>query len=381
MAESILDEAVMAELLLRRYTNASLKELEELLELSEARIIADLQRTQSEKPRQRLRLLLARVNEYYKEPFANFPDALKEEVKEVSEVVHDSTASVLLSHSKELGVAQSGASFLAFTDIPETAIMRVIDFNRPLAGGLLVKDEIALQKAQTLKRVRAEIADGLLRGIGNEEIARNVRRASDRTRRASRSIVRTTTADAMNRARVEAESQFESVVTGYEWSSILDGRTTFGCASLNGKILPTREAFDKLVGRSPAVPRHVNCRSMILPRTKLSDISDEEDRIFALHNKKKVQHRGEPRETSTKFQVKEAGKITLDRDNLRGNQSLSDLWARKMVDGDATRGFIQEYLGPTRYKLWSEGKINFRDMVDSDFEPLTIEQIKKRLSK
>src|SRR5210317_1797457 len=124
MAESILDEAVMAVLLLRRYTNASLKELEELLELSEARIIADLQRTQGEKPRQRLRLLLARVNEYYKEPFANFPDALKEEVKEVSEVVHDSTASVLLSHSKELGVAQSGASFLAFTDIPESAIMR-----------------------------------------------------------------------------------------------------------------------------------------------------------------------------------------------------------------------------------------------------------------
>lgn len=69
---------------------------------------------------------------------------------------------------------------------------------------------------------------------------------------------RTKGTEVMNRARLE-EFEDSKVVHGYQYSAILDGRTTEICAGLHGKL------FKK--GTEPIPPMHFNCRSVLIPIT------------------------------------------------------------------------------------------------------------------
>ncbi len=70
---------------------------------------------------------------------------------------------------------------------------------------------------------------------------------------------RTKLTEVMNRARVEAFEE-SGVVAAYQYSAIMDDRTTEVCAGLDGKI------FD--AGSEPIPPLHFNCRSVLVPITK-----------------------------------------------------------------------------------------------------------------
>lgn len=78
---------------------------------------------------------------------------------------------------------------------------------------------------------------------------------------------RTKHTEVMNNARVE---YFEStqVVAAYQYSAILDDRTSDICAGLHGKI------FEK--GTEPIPPMHFNCRSMLIPITKYEEYKPTE---------------------------------------------------------------------------------------------------------
>jgi SPP1 gp7 family putative phage head morphogenesis protein len=80
-------------------------------------------------------------------------------------------------------------------------------------------------------------------------------------------IVRTNTSDAMNQARTALfnEPEFKGFVEAFEYSAILDERTTEICEHLNGKILKEFEHYTP--------PNHMNCRSLLIPVT----INDEWD--------------------------------------------------------------------------------------------------------
>lgn len=69
---------------------------------------------------------------------------------------------------------------------------------------------------------------------------------------------RTKFTEVMNRARL-AEFENSRVVDAYQYSAILDGRTSEICAGLHGKI------FKK--GTEPIPPMHFNCRSVLVPIT------------------------------------------------------------------------------------------------------------------
>lgn len=73
---------------------------------------------------------------------------------------------------------------------------------------------------------------------------------------------RTKFTEVMNRGRVEF---FDStgVVAAYQYSAILDDRTTDICEGLHGMI------FEK--GDEPIPPLHFNCRSLLIPITKYED--------------------------------------------------------------------------------------------------------------
>lgn len=74
---------------------------------------------------------------------------------------------------------------------------------------------------------------------------------------------RTKFTEVMNRARVE-EFKDAKVVDGYQYSAVLDGRTTEICRGLHGK------QFKK--GTEPIPPLHFNCRSILIPITIFEDL-------------------------------------------------------------------------------------------------------------
>lgn len=70
---------------------------------------------------------------------------------------------------------------------------------------------------------------------------------------------RTKLTEVMNRARIEAFEE-SGIVDAYQYSAIMDDRTTEVCAGLDGKIFEA--------GTEPVPPLHFNCRSVLIPITK-----------------------------------------------------------------------------------------------------------------
>lgn len=86
-------------------------------------------------------------------------------------------------------------------------------------------------------------------------------------------IVRTVNAEAFNEARsaLFSSPEFKGFVQAYEYSAILDDRTTDICAYLNGRI-----AKD-FANRTP--PNHFNCRSLLIPVTMVDEWDGKTDKI------------------------------------------------------------------------------------------------------
>ena len=70
----------------------------------------------------------------------------------------------------------------------------------------------------------------------------------------------------MNKGRVEFFND-SGVVQGYQYSAILDDRTTDICAGLHGK------KFRK--GEEPIPPMHFNCRSVLIPITAFEEFAPD----------------------------------------------------------------------------------------------------------
>lgn len=78
--------------------------------------------------------------------------------------------------------------------------------------------------------------------------------------------VRTKTTEVMNRARKE---YFDStgLVSGYQFSAIMDNRTSAICAGLHGKKFKA--------GMAPIPPLHFNCRSILIPITRFEEFQED----------------------------------------------------------------------------------------------------------
>lgn len=80
-------------------------------------------------------------------------------------------------------------------------------------------------------------------------------------------FTRTKFTDVMNRGRMSF-FQDSGVVAAYQYSAILDDRTTEICAGLHDKIFKA--------GTEPVPPMHFNCRSILVPITKYEDWDADE---------------------------------------------------------------------------------------------------------
>ena len=116
------------------------------------------------------------------------------------------------------------------------------------------------------KRAKNIVLHGIKDGIGQGEILKVLREELRNTSETwASTVLRTKTNEIYNEARkkyFETDPIAKQIVVAYQWSSILDDRTSDICNYLDNKI------FDVKDSGSIKPPAHFNCRSLLVPITK-----------------------------------------------------------------------------------------------------------------
>nr|WP_314523793.1 minor capsid protein [uncultured Acinetobacter sp.] len=230
----------------------------------------------------------------------------------------------------------------------------------PLAGGALVENLFQQIPIIARQKVDYAIRDGINTGQTNQEIIKRIRGYDktidgkkvhfdgivDQSRVEIERTVRTVRSHVANQAHNDVYTQLGFVYV--KFVATLDGRTSKRCASLDQTVYKMDEAH-------PTPPLHPNCRSLLVPVREEGELIGR--RPFVADDRK----------------VKDIPKG--DRDGIVGqvnaNTSFKDWFARQ----DAK--FQEQWLGPSRYKLYKSGDFTIDKFVDPDGQMYTLEELKK----
>lgn len=135
------------------------------------------------------------------------------------------------------------------------------------------------------KRLNSTIVKGLKEGLTESDIVDQLKELMpDLTDKWLDTIVRTKTTDIYNRGRksyYDNDPLAQQVIEAYQYSAILDDRTSEVCRYLDGKIFAKGEFVNKVVP-----PLHFNCRSVLVPVSKFEDYEvDDEPSLDSLIEK------------------------------------------------------------------------------------------------
>lgn len=219
---------------------------------------------------------------------------------------------------------------------------------RPFQGKLLSEFTKDLE-ASRMTRVRDAIRTGFVEGETVDQMIRRIR--GSRTagyadglleidRRNAEAIVRTSVNHLSNFTRQAFYAENDDLVDEWQFLATLDGRTTITCASLSGKTFP--------VGKGPQPPRHINCRSTSTPVIK----SWEQLGL-------------------TKEEIGKGTQASMDG-YVADDVTYSD-WLR-----NKPAAFQDEVLGPTRAKLFRDGKVDIDKFTNDKGKVYTLDQLKAR---
>ena len=124
-----------------------------------------------------------------------------------------------------------------------------------------------IEQEAVIKSIKGCLIDGIRNGSSINDVIKAVNEAlkgyditlPDRGPNRIEMMVRTDIAKAFNEARVQQFKTVEGDIAGYEFSAILDERTSDICEELDGKVFKPSD----ILGYNP--PLHPYCRSMLLP--------------------------------------------------------------------------------------------------------------------
>lgn len=132
------------------------------------------------------------------------------------------------------------------------------------------------------KRAKNVLVNGIKSGLSEAEIIAAVKdEMGSASERWLQVVVRTKTTEMFNEARKiywETDPIAKEIVEAYEFSAILDDRTSDVCEELDGKVFEKGDFIDRVTP-----PLHFNCRSLLVPITRYQDYSlDNEPSIEKL---------------------------------------------------------------------------------------------------
>lgn len=252
------------------------------------------------------------------------------EIGAASATVAEGTLSILLA-DEAVEIVRAGMSINRLKAILDAGPFASDD----LKGWFTRLDEL------TASRVRREIQAGMTVGETLDQIVRRVRggRSGGRlirgvlqtTKRDAEAITRTGINFVSNRAYLETYQANADVITGLEFTSTLDSRTSDLCISADGRVLDVMDPDPAYIP-----PLHPRCRSVLTPRTAL-DVEG--------------------------IRASETGPQS-------GSTSYED-WFRKQPPSKQN-----EIIGKAKAELFRAGKISLKDLVTRDRRILTVEELR-----
>ena len=209
-------------------------------------------------------------------------------------------------------------------------------------------------KAATVNAVRQQIQLGMAQSETLGDIVRRVSGRSAGGGRFTGGVLATSTKQAegiartainyiANRAHMAVYEQNDDVLTGVEFTATLDSRTTQICARWDGTVFKVDDP------KKQTPPLHFNCRSVLVPVVDWNGLGIE------------------PPAEGTRASAT----------GQRPSSLTYEEWFREKNDSPAGRAQQDSIIGPTRARLFREGRLTFRDMIGNDNRVLTLAEIGK----
>ena len=124
-----------------------------------------------------------------------------------------------------------------------------------------------------LKRSKNAILDGIKTGMPYREVVKKVTEdLKAHTANHIRTIVRTRTTEVFNAGRktfFDSDETAKDIIIGYQFSAVMDERTTAVCSRLDGRTFD-KEGAEYVASITP--PIHWGCRSTLVPVTRFEDV-------------------------------------------------------------------------------------------------------------
>jgi SPP1 gp7 family putative phage head morphogenesis protein len=300
---ALYDDAVRRRIALERYSNAEARKALGFLKELERDLLARIAQFQADG---RSALTLREQREL----LASVKDLSAEIYERLNASLRNGMTTLAGSEhglSQEALRAAAGEAGLTFTTQRLTgAAAFEIAAARPMQGALL-KDWLADLAPRHRDRIERALRISFAEGESLSSAARRLRDAGLQNGRGLQALIRTSNAHIAAQVDQAVTIANADIIEGVEWVSVLDGRTTDVCRARDGKVYP--------VDSGPRPPAHIGCRSVVIKRLIWTDPI--------------------ARETYPEWLKRQPAKV---QDNI---------------------------LGPTRGKLFREGKFTVESFVDS----------------
>jgi len=328
----LLDAGIKHQIYVQRYAGGQVKDLVKYLDDAQAEILRQLKTVKSLAESRTLNRKLNRIVQLQQEGLTKLSAELTAKTMDFAE------------YEAEFAVRTMNTAAAAAVTLPASEQLRALVTQRPMqlaisgkAGSTvqnLTLDQAARQfagdKASEIRRV---IQTGVVEGSTVQSLTRDIVSVTNRHKRQAETLVRTSVNHISSEARSAVNQANDDILKGEEWVAVLDGRTTIGCATLDGKIL----GFDE----PPFTPRHWGCRSVRVP------VLDD------------------------RFQE---GGLEGTRASVDGPVSAKRTYSGWLKDQPAE--FQDQMLGKERGKLFRSGKIKLDQFVDQNYNPVSLEQLR-----
>ena len=270
-----------------------------------------------------------------------------------------------------------------------------------------------------LRRIVDEVQTGAVESLSVYELTRKIRGTKangyadgilQTSRRSAETVARTVINGVSNEARFATLCENDDVLDGIQFLATLDGRTSFVCASLDGKIWRGDE-----MEKAARPPLHPNCRSTLIPYIELRDpetgkIIDESEDLLDENGNVVVRAltRAAANADFNKLAEESYNKTAREKGLKKRWDDLSPSTRKKYYyqaqrDWEKANGgknayrqvpasttfkeyfenqpkkFQETWLGKKRYEAYNKGQLQFADLVKPDsLHTVTIQEFKER---
>jgi len=327
----LLDAGIKHQIYVQRYAGGQVKDLVKYLDDAQAEILRKLDGVDSLAESRSLQRKLDQIT-------ALQSDALEKLSKGITDNAAD-----FAEYEAEFAVKTMNTAAAASVTLPASEQLRALVAQAPMqlaisgkAGSTVQSLTLSQAATQFSKDKAAEITRtiqrGMVEGSTVQSLTRQLASVTNKHKRQAEALVRTSVNHISSEARSAVNRANDDILKGEEYVSVLDGRTTIGCAALDGKIL----GFDE----PPFTPRHWNCRSLRVP--VLQDRFQEE--------------------------------------GLDGTRASMDgpVSAKRTYSGwlkGQSKEFRVQVLGKERAALFDAGKLSLDDFVDANGNPISLKQL------